>query len=197
MKSSSYYSSPRIIRNQRIARHLSLFIWIASITLGVAFASIMIHLSWDKFQTNPTITTVESNAYPIWNVRFPAITICNINKVYAPAAANLTGRLVERGVPEERARSFLALLRNLVVPETVNDAHDDVFAVLDRMNYTIERVMYELMEPCDKLIVFCQWLGRNLPCASLFRVVTSTEGFCCAFNYQSALDPDEVYGSEA
>lgn len=151
------------------------------------------HLTWDKFQTNPTLTTLETNAYPIWNLRFPAVTICNINKVYTPAADKFTERLIEHGLSRERVRSFLGLLRHLIIPRVVADPHDDVFAHLNSLNYTIERLMFELMVPCDELIVYCSWLGETMPCKSLFRVVTSSEGFCCAFNYQSPLDPAEVY----
>lgn len=61
--------------------------------MGAVFAIVLMGLMWDRFQTTPTITTVETNNYPIWNVPFPAITICNINKVYAPATKNITEKL--------------------------------------------------------------------------------------------------------
>lgn len=50
-------------------------------------------LVWVKFQNTPTITTVETNNYPISNIQFPAVTLCNLNKVYAPAAENITKQL--------------------------------------------------------------------------------------------------------
>lgn len=64
--------------------------------MGAVFAIVLMGLVWDRFQTTPTITTVETNNYPIWNVPFPAITICNINKVYAPATKNITDKLYVR-----------------------------------------------------------------------------------------------------
>lgn len=92
------------LRSQRIARHLSVIIWISTITMGIVFASILMQLAWKKFETNPTITTIETNAYPIWNLRFPAVTICNINKVYAPAADQFTERMIKHGLSGQRVR---------------------------------------------------------------------------------------------
>lgn len=61
--------------------------------VGLAFALVLMFLAWSRFNTNPTITTVETTNYPIWNLPFPAVTICNNNKVYAPAAKNMSDKL--------------------------------------------------------------------------------------------------------
>lgn len=78
---------------KRLNKLLSLIIWVSACVMGAVFAIVLMGLVWDRFQTTPTITTVETNNYPIWNVPFPAITICNINKVYAPATKNITEKL--------------------------------------------------------------------------------------------------------
>lgn len=76
-----------------MSKLLSLTIWASACVMGAVFAIVLMGLVWDRFQTTPTITTVETNNYPIWNVPFPAVTICNINKVYAPATKNITDKL--------------------------------------------------------------------------------------------------------
>lgn len=80
-------------RQTRFNKLFSLIIWSSATVMGAVFAIVLMGLVWDRFQTTPTITTVETNNYPIWNVPFPAITICNINKVYAPATKNITEKL--------------------------------------------------------------------------------------------------------
>lgn len=72
---------------------LSLLIWLTACVLGIMFAVILIMLVYERFQSTPTITTVETNNYPIWNVHFPAVTICNNNKVFKPATVNITKKL--------------------------------------------------------------------------------------------------------
>lgn len=80
-------------RHKRFRKLLSLTIWTSACIMGAVFAIVLMNLVWKRFQTTPTITTVETNNYPIWNVPFPGVTICNINKVYAPATKNITDRL--------------------------------------------------------------------------------------------------------
>lgn len=82
-----------ISRKQRFMSSLSFVIWLSACVLGVVFGVILILLVYDRFQLTPTITTVETNNFPIWNVKFPAVTICNNNKVYGPAAKNMSEKL--------------------------------------------------------------------------------------------------------
>ena len=42
---------------------------------------IFINPIYTKWSTNPTIVSPESTNYAIWNIYFPAVTICSNNKV--------------------------------------------------------------------------------------------------------------------
>lgn len=86
-------SVSNINRKQKILRSISLIIWIISCVLGGIFTVYLMSLVWISFQTTPTITTVETNNFPISNIQFPAVTLCSLNKVYAPATKNLTNKL--------------------------------------------------------------------------------------------------------
>lgn len=99
---------------------------------------------------------------------------------------------MENNVSRERVNEFYFELSKLVFPDSVEDTFDDVHSALDNINYTIEHLMYEVMQPCGILIEHCTWLGRTKPCDVLFRVATSEEGFCCSFNYKAPLDALEV-----
>lgn len=59
--------------------------------LLIAFS--MMFLIMYRYLKTPTTTTIETTAYPIWDIEFPAITICNHNKVYLPSASNITNTL--------------------------------------------------------------------------------------------------------
>lgn len=60
------------------------------------------------------------------------------------------------------------------------------------MGYTTDRLMFELMQPCGNMIKSCAWLGKTVPCDTLFRVAKSSEGFCCSFNYKALKDALEM-----
>lgn len=36
---------------------------------------------YNKWQVVPTVTSVDTTNYPIWNIYFPAVTICSNNKI--------------------------------------------------------------------------------------------------------------------
>jgi acid-sensing ion channel, other len=44
---------------------------------------------WQTFRASPTQTIVENPSYPVWNVDFPALTVCNLNKVQHSKAKKL------------------------------------------------------------------------------------------------------------
>lgn len=49
-------------------------------------------------------------------------------------------------------------------------------------NYTYEKLMFHLMQPCDQMLLQCVWLKRIRPCNEMFDVSRTTHGFCCSFN---------------
>lgn len=49
--------------------------------VSLCCALFLIKLSWDFYSSNPTQTVIETTHHGIWNYPFPAITVCNINRV--------------------------------------------------------------------------------------------------------------------
>jgi amiloride-sensitive sodium channel len=64
-------------------------LWTFVCTIGLAGATILINKVWTQYSTSPTITSVESTHFPIWNIPFPAVTVCQVNKVHLSAAVAL------------------------------------------------------------------------------------------------------------
>lgn len=63
-------------------RHVSEKIMWVVIHLSMTIAAIYIVLfAWSRFTDNPTITTLESQHYSIFNLNFPAVGICLNNKI--------------------------------------------------------------------------------------------------------------------
>lgn len=200
---------------------LSAVTWGGAFIIGAAFALIMIILIWQRFQSTPTITTVETYYHPIWNVPFPAVTICNINKVYRPATKNIKRKLynlliffafshfgrgieivipiyfpirLDYGVNETHIEYFFKKMSGLVrpPPQQPNDVLLNVYDILEKMGYTSETLMREVMQPCNKMLYYCLWLNKEYPCDELFQVSKGSEGFCCSFNYGATKDAVHV-----
>jgi amiloride-sensitive sodium channel len=61
-------------------------------TWGVIFIILDV---WEEYVNSPTVTTVDSTSYPIWNVPFPAVAVCNLNKVSRMATWDLAQNLYD------------------------------------------------------------------------------------------------------
>lgn len=92
---------------------------------------------------------------------------------------------VEKGLKKEAILEFLENLAKLITPEYIDALYLKTYQILESMGYTTDKLMFELMQPCSKMIRDCAWLGKIVPCDSVFRVAKSSEGFCCSFNYQA------------
>ena len=55
--------------------------WTLVFLAGIAFSSFFIAQMWNKWEKSPVLLSVDSNRYPLKNIPFPAVTICNVNKV--------------------------------------------------------------------------------------------------------------------
>lgn len=56
-------------------------VWIFLFLSGVCFSTYFCVEVWQKWEQSPILTSVETQLYPLKNVPFPAVTICNVNKV--------------------------------------------------------------------------------------------------------------------
>lgn len=62
-----------LFRNRR-------FIWFSFIVIGLLVTLVIISSLWEKFQTSPTITGLDTDFHK-WDIPFPAITLCPQNPV--------------------------------------------------------------------------------------------------------------------
>ncbi len=121
---------------------------------------------------------------------------------------------IEKGLEKEGVLEFLENLAKLITPEYIDALYLKTYQILQEMGYTTDKLvrytrshihtspgltfnllfeqMLELMQPCNLMIRSCSWLGKIIPCESIFRVAKSSEGFCCSFNYKALKDSLEL-----
>ncbi|XP_023287594.1 sodium channel protein Nach-like [Orussus abietinus] len=157
-------------------------------------------LTWQRFEKTPTVTTIDTTTYPIWGLHFPAVTICNYNKVYRPEAKKLAADMAKEGLNVTEIKNFFDALPKLIRPEFIGHENTKALRALERMQLSVDDLMLKLMQPCDKLLMKCIWLGKVYNCSKIFKTVKSIEGYCCAFNYhvfpsvtlEQETDPDSI-----
>ena len=56
-------------------------LWLILCLMGFVLNVYFIVPIWIKWNNQPTLTTLDSTNHPVWEIDFPAITICSPNKV--------------------------------------------------------------------------------------------------------------------
>lgn len=70
--------------------HIFRITWALVVFVSLCCAIVLMKMTWNYYTTHPTQTVIESTHHGIWNYPFPAITICNINRL----SYNLTKEFV-------------------------------------------------------------------------------------------------------
>lgn len=60
---------------------LERWLWILLSFLALIGAILLLWISWNWNLETPTTTVIESTNYATYNLPFPAVTICNLNKI--------------------------------------------------------------------------------------------------------------------
>lgn len=78
----SYITRQDISRNER-------FFWLLIVLAAIIASITLVLVSLYANRETPTVTVIESSHFPTWNIPFPAVTICNFNKISKTKALDL------------------------------------------------------------------------------------------------------------
>ncbi|KAG4067013.1 hypothetical protein HA402_000004 [Bradysia odoriphaga] len=149
------------------------------------------------YSTNPMVTTLYDTLYPINEVPFPGVAICNNNRISYNAAVTLSKQLTDKYKSRFNATYFLEnvkLLGKLYDSEAVVESEAiafqtylDMFESNDTLNLSnITTLMKKLSPECSDMLLRCIWRGVELPCMikkSMNDFRLTQYGYCCTFNY--------------
>ncbi|CAG9854878.1 unnamed protein product [Phyllotreta striolata] len=139
-------------------------------------------------EQNPLILVTETTQNPIWNYDFPAITICENNKISKKKANAFARHLAKHNesLNAETLKKQLRYLYYLIDTLNVNDEiAEELFnlqRILDHHNYTAHSVLRRLGNSCDDITIKCIWSGLTKKCSNIIKQVRTTQGYCCSFN---------------
>ncbi|XP_048507724.1 sodium channel protein Nach-like isoform X2 [Athalia rosae] len=174
--------------------------WAVGVIVSLCCAVALMQIAWEYNTSHPTITVIESTHHGIWNYRFPAVTICDINRVSLNRTRDLVRslKLPNNNVSREDLVMEMRLLNEMLDPGvfgrnvTINLTNlQDIF---DFNQLSIPNVMRLVTRNCSEIIARCKWKGYIKPCASMFETSLSRDGLCCSFNYFGIVD-SEVTGA--
>ncbi|CAG4951881.1 unnamed protein product [Colias eurytheme] len=163
--------------------------WLFMFSSSFILCSVLIHQIWIKWNERPVIVSFAETYTPVWQIPYPAVTICVETKV-KQSKFNFTEYF--------RLYNDPTTYVNLTVEERL--LYEDVMLLCDErlappyarkfsiVNETIENLR-ELAPDISETISACRW--KNTPtnnCSELFSTMITQIGFCYTFNSLGAED---------
>lgn len=172
-------------------------VWIAVILTVACLCLVLIHKTYDKWQTSPVIVTFSTTETSISEIPFPAVTICPQAK-FNPEVFNYTKIALKRFLGEDLDEIEEELFSTLSLScSSVRDLAE-LFR-FKNSNKTIEEaaLLYFFLatspiNPTEATTV--EWLGQELDIEDALTPTFTSEGVCYTFNmlqYEDILNDAE------
>lgn len=68
-------------------------LWFILSFFALVTAIVLLWISWNWTAETPTTTVIESTNYPTYNLPFPSVTICNMNKIAKSKALEIASAM--------------------------------------------------------------------------------------------------------
>lgn len=68
-------------------------VWVFIVAVSLIVSVVLLRISWIWNSEYPVVTVIESTHYATWNIPFPAVTVCNLNKISMSTALQFASTL--------------------------------------------------------------------------------------------------------
>ncbi|KAL4717434.1 hypothetical protein ACJJTC_000583 [Scirpophaga incertulas] len=165
--------------------------WAVAVLVSVVIGIYFVISAYKWYARNPIVTVIESTQGAIWDVPFPAVTICDLNLISRRAARAFANNLTI--LPENVTAEFIfetvryapLLHATYIVTREQKRSLHKLQTVLDINNISMEQLFRQLspVTNCDQLVERCMWKNTVYRCDQLFQQVFTLQNMCCSFNY--------------
>ncbi|KAH8264123.1 hypothetical protein KR038_003287 [Drosophila bunnanda] len=175
--------------------------WLIAFLISIYGCSMLITSAYTKWTETPVIVSFAEKSTPVWNIPFPAVTVCSETKrvlkqkgkettyadLYSQFSEEMRASRIFKpqnvsALEMEEFRTLLHVCNTQIIDEDMPlIAGDDLdyFEVLERM-----------LPQFDRYFFYCRWLSRFGECEKFFRKTLTEEGICYTFN---GLRATEIY----
>ncbi|XP_034490359.1 sodium channel protein Nach [Drosophila innubila] len=160
------------------------FMWFCFTSIGAVTALVIIMSLWEKFQTNPTITGLDTDFHN-QNVVFPTTVVCpeaafDHNKSYDVAYKTLTNYDTEKA---QAFAPFLDLLTSLNY-DNIRDAELLAKSIPSELlsESSIRDWAFRAQISCENTLISCKYRDEDIVCCDHFEPIYTEHGLCYAFN---------------
>ncbi|XP_049294259.1 pickpocket protein 28-like [Anopheles funestus] len=159
--------------------------WVAMCILSIYGCGSLIQTVYDKWRRDPVVVTFAEKPTPIYDIPFPAVTICSITKVKSNVL-NFTAvyqRVVHGGgnITEQEYDRFLAMIQ-------VCDFSFNKYLANQSFDDNLVHMLQDIAIPFEELFLMCVWRNKYVSCRDLFEPTITERGICYTFNGLSGED---------
>ncbi|EDW80549.1 uncharacterized protein Dwil_GK11507 [Drosophila willistoni] len=175
--------------------------WLCVFVASIYCCSTLINNAYTKWTETPVIVSFAEKSTPVWNIPFPAVTICSETKrILKPKGNGTSYRSLYNQFNEYMQQS------RIFKPENITPSELEEFRTLlhvcnsqivdqdmpliagDDLDYL--NVLERMLPPFERYFFYCRWLSRFNECDKFFTKTLTEEGICYTFN---GLRPTDIY----
>ncbi|KAL9703316.1 hypothetical protein quinque_006834 [Culex quinquefasciatus] len=169
------------------------FWWMVVFGMSVGSCAFLIHQTYDKWDQTPVIVSFAEKSTPVWQIPFPAVTICPQTKVdiilfnFTKEFEEFKQLSLEDRLSHNRSEEILAMM------QLCERNFFQVFLTRSNFPNTTTSLNYGGIIQNMSLSIFdflveCRLVGEIVPCHELFTETMTEDGICATFNGISAND---------
>ncbi|XP_063995497.1 sodium channel protein Nach-like [Diachasmimorpha longicaudata] len=150
----------------------------------------------EHYRDTPTATHMATDMYPISEINFPAVSVCNMNLISKRKALKFAETLLQnskiKSMKLTKARlleliKYIGHLYTFSIEEESAGDIDLLQEILKNVYGDHKKGLSILTEAvgvqCEHYIVRCQWAGIVQLCSDILEPRFTSDGHCCTFNY--------------
>ncbi|CAH1155369.1 unnamed protein product [Phaedon cochleariae] len=157
------------------------FLWFNCVAIGAVATSVIIFSLWDKFQTNPTITGLDTDFHN-WEVPFPAITLCQEEPTSNQKIEEYIQKQSVRNGSDDNQIEFFKDLTKLSYDSWARFTTKYSTQGYIDFNTNLKDLVFNLTYKCEETFESCTWKSYPYNCCEGFFPVFTENGFCYTFN---------------
>ncbi|XP_058127127.1 sodium channel protein Nach [Anopheles ziemanni] len=160
------------------------FMWFCFVAFGFIAAVVIIFSLWEKFQTNPTITGLDTDFHN-QQVIFPTVLVCPTAPYDEEAVRRVAYETLGGYEPgSEVYEPFLKLLTQLSYANLREVAAmlSDLPARKTLRTFNLRDLVFRVAVRCNDTFAMCRYKDEDIDCCEMFKPMYTEHGFCFAFN---------------
>ncbi|KAF5280821.1 hypothetical protein FQR65_LT14928 [Abscondita terminalis] len=155
--------------------------WLSVLITSLFFCTIWIIEAYYKWQTTPVVVSFATTETPIWNIPFPAVTICPEVKT-DKSFVNFMDLLIMKKNGQKFSdvqKKYFNYLLQICSTTDLSYKGDDEYVSEDFYNF-----LFEAQPRFSDMIDECLWSGLNCTsqAKSTFTPLITSDGLCFSFN---------------